>query len=300
MAKTKRMNVMKLMEHFHSDERCRAYLEALRWPDGVKCLRCESEKISRSYKRNQFVCDSCNYNFSVTAGTIFHDTHLPMPKWFMAIYLMTEAKKGISANQMKRTLGVAYKTAWYLCHRIRAAMTEVDAPKLFGTVEVDETWLGGRKRGVGSGNKEGKTLIVGAIQRDGEVRLSVVKDRTRMSLHAFINQHVDDKAERIITDEWPSYRGIADHDTSHETVNHSAREYVRGDIHTNTVENIWSLFKRSVVGSYHHLSAKHLDAYLDELEWRFNNRKNPWLFRDTLKQLLEAENLSYQRLTNPT
>lgn len=297
MAKTKGMNVMKLVEHFHSDERCRTYLETLRWPDGIKCLRCESDKVSRSYKRNQFVCDSCNYNFSVTAGTVFHDTHLPLPKWFMAIYLMTEAKKGISANQMKRTLDVAYKTAWYLCHRIRAAMTEVNAPKLLGTVEVDETWVGGRRRGIGRGSKEGKTLIVGAIQRDGEVRLSVVKDRSRMSLHEFINEHVDDKAHRIITDDWPSYKGIADHDTRHETVNHSLHEYVRDDVYTNTVENVWSLFKRSIVGSYHHLSAKHLNAYLDELEWRFNNRKNPWLFRDTLRKLLLTDNLPYEALT---
>ena len=250
MAKTKSMNIMKLTELFHSDERCRAYLEALRWPNGLACLRCGSKTVSRSYKRNQFVCSSCNYNFSVTAGTIFHDTHLPLQKWFMATYLMVEAKKGISSNQMKRTIDVSYKTAWYLCHRIRAAMTEVNKPKLLGTVEVDETWHGGRKRGVGRGSKEGKTLIVGAIERDGEVRLKVVGDRSRKSLHNFIREYVDDRAERIITDEWRPYRGIGDKDTVHETVNHLAREYVRGDVHTNTVENVWSLFKRAVVGSH--------------------------------------------------
>ncbi|MFQ5852924.1 MAG: IS1595 family transposase [Candidatus Binatia bacterium] len=296
MAKTRDMNLMKLTEMFHSDERCRSYLEALRWPDGLACLRCGSILVSRSYKRNQFVCDACSYNFSVTSGTIFHDTHLPLPKWFVAIYLMCESKKGISANQMKRTLDVAYKTAWYLCHRIRAAMAEVNPRALSGTVEVDETWVGGRQRGVGSGNRGGKSVVVGAVERDGAIRLNVVNDRTRQTLHAFIRQHVDPATERIITDEWYPYRGIGDHDTTHETVNHFLKEYVRGDVHTNTVENVWSLLKRSIVGSYHKVSEKHLDAYLDELEWRFNNRKNPWLFRDTLLKLLNSENLTYVEL----
>lgn len=124
MPQTKDMNIGKLTDLFHSDEKCREYLEGLRWPDGVACLRCRSTKISRSYKRNQFVCDSCAYNFSVTSGTVFHDTHLPLPKWFMAVYLMCESKKGISALQLKRILDVHYKTAWYLCHRIRAAKLE--------------------------------------------------------------------------------------------------------------------------------------------------------------------------------
>src|ERR687896_2654720 len=140
---TQDMNLVKLTELFHSDDKCRAYLEALRWPDGVDCIRCRSDKISRSYKRNQFVCDSCDYNFSVTAGTIFHDSHLSLVKWFMAIYLMCESKKGISANQMKRTLSISYKTAWYLCHRIRAAMAVNSPLPLEGVIEADETWIGG-------------------------------------------------------------------------------------------------------------------------------------------------------------
>ena len=296
--KTQNMNLMKLMELFHSDERCRAYLEALRWHNGVKCPRCQSDKISRSYKRNQFVCDSCTFNFSVLSGTIFHDTHLSLTKWFCAAYLMGESKKGMSANQLKRTLGVSYKTAWYLCHRIRKAMTEHNPEPLNGVVEVDETFIGGKRKDVGHGYKGNKTAVVGAVERGGSLRLKVVSARDRKTLHNFIKTHTAPDTEAIYTDEWPPYKGIADHNTRHETVNHSAEEWVNGDVHTNTVENVWSLFKRSVIGSYHKLSTKHLDAYLDELEWRFNNRENPYLFRDTLLKLINSENLPYQSLVS--
>ena len=210
---------------------------------------------------------------------------------------MCEAKKGVSANQIKRTIGVSYKTAWYLCHRIRNAMTEHDPEPLSGIVEVDETWIGGKRRNVGHGYRANKTAIAGAVERGGSARMQVVSARDRKTLHNFIKTHTAPDTEAIYTDEWPPYKGIADHDTRHETVNHSAEAWVRGDVHTNTVENVWSLFKRSVVGSYHKLSAKHLDAYLDELEWRFNNRDNPDLFRDTLLKLIQSENLSYERLT---
>jgi len=293
----KSMTMMNLMEHFHSEERCRDILAILRWPNGVACTRCGG--VEHAYDSERFVydCYSCGYQFSVLAGTIFHDTKLPLRKWFIAILLMVEAKKGMSAMQMKRTIGVSYKTAWYLCHRIRAAMAQVNRQPLSGTVEVDETYVGGKVRGKGHGYKGNKTIVAGAVQRGGDVVLQVVGDNSRQTLHDFIRNSTDPRVRRIMTDEWPAYRGIADHDTSHETVNHSAEEWVRGDVHTNTVESVWSLFKRSVTGSYHKLSAKHLDAYLDELEWRFNNRKNPYLFRDTLIQLLESDNLPYQRLT---
>ena len=149
MPKTQDMNLIKLVDQFHSEDRCREYLETLRWPDGMACLRCGSIKISRNYKRHQFVCEDCKYNFSVTAGTILHDTHLPFNKWFMAVYLMMEAKKGVSASQLQRTLGISYKTAWYLCHRIRAAIDEASPIKLKGIVEIDETFVGGEVRGKG-------------------------------------------------------------------------------------------------------------------------------------------------------
>jgi transposase-like protein len=292
------MNLMKLTASFHSEERCRAYLEELRWPGGVVCPRCESRSISRIVDRAQLDCNACRYRFSVTSGTIFHDTHLPLTKWFMAMYLMIEARKGVSANQLKRTLDVAYKTAWYLCHRIRKAMHEAyPLPPLKGIVEIDETWVGGEAKGKGRGFTGNKAIVVGAFQRGGKIVLKMVKGRDRKTLHQFIRETAAPNTEAIYTDDWRPYRGIADEDTRHETVNHSAGEYVRGDVHTNSIENVWQLFKRAVVGSYHHLSRKHLDAYLDELEWRFNNRENPFLFRDTLKKLLESPNLEFKKLT---
>jgi transposase-like protein len=175
-------------------------------------------------------------------------------------------------------------------------MCESNPTPLSGTVEVDETWVGGREHGR-KGMRGGKTIVAGAIERGGDARMMVVGNVTRKTLHAFIREHTDPKTERIITDSWPAYLGIADEDTTHETVNHNIKEWVRGDVHTNSIENVWSLLKRSIAGSYHKLSAKHLDAYLDELEWRFNNRDNPWLFRDTLVKLLQAHSLRYAALT---
>jgi transposase-like protein len=291
------LDMMNLMERFHKEEECRKVLEELRWPNGVACPRCGSLEHAHDTVRGVYDCVSCGYQFSVLAGTIFHDTKLPLRKWFMAILLMVEAKKGISANQMKRTLGVSYKTAWYLCHRIRAAMAEVNPELLGGTVEVDETYVGGKVRGKGHGYRGNKATVVGVVQRKGEIRLQVASGADRATLHRIIHQHVRPDAPNIYTDEWAGYRGVGDADTVHETVNHNVEEWVRGDVHTQTVEGVWSLLKRSIVGSYHKVSVKHLDAYLDELEWRFNNRKNPYLFRDTLVKLLTAESLPYQKLT---
>ncbi len=290
------MDMMKIMERFHSEERCREVLAALRWPDGVKCPRCENENHAYDSKRFVWDCYSCGYQFSALTGTMFHDTKLPLWKWFLAVMLMVEAKKGISANQVKRTIGVSYKTAWYLTHRIRAAMAQVAKPKLSGTVEIDETFHGGKVRGKGRGYRGNKVVVAGAVQRGGSARLQVITDTGRKTLHGFINDNTLPDTERLMTDDWAAYRGIADHDTPHETVNHSAEEWVRGDVHAQTIESVWSLFKRSVMGSYHWLSEKHLDAYLDELEWRFNNRENPYLFRDTLIRLLRSENLEYKEL----
>jgi transposase-like protein len=173
----------------------------------------------------------------------------------------------------------------------------VDNPMpLSKIIEVDETWVGGKRKNVGHGYKGNKVLVAGAAQRNGEVRLQVIDDRTREVLNEFIKKHIADNAEAIYTDDWPAYKGIADEDTRHETVNHSENEWVRGDVHTNYVENIWSLLKRSLIGSYHHVSKKHLEAYLDELEWRFNNRENPFLFRDTLLKLIKSDNFPYANL----
>ncbi len=294
------MDLMMVMERFGTDEKCREYLEALRWPDGVRCPRCQSPRAFHVPSRNQYDCESCGYQFSVTAGTIFHDSHLPLKKWLTAVYLMSESRKGISANQLKRTLGVSYKTAWYLCHRIRAALKDAGAELLSGTVEVDETYVGGKARGKGRGYRGNKSMVLAALQRGGNIRLRVDKSPDRATLHAFIRATTKADGARIVTDEWPAYAGIASDTTKHETVNHHTEEWVRGDVHTNSVEGAFSLFKRSIIGAYHRVSAKHLQAYLDEFGFRFDNRQNPYLFRDTLRKLLTAEALPYQRLVRQT
>ncbi|MEK6376049.1 MAG: IS1595 family transposase [Acidobacteriota bacterium] len=290
------MNLGELISRFGSDDKCRAYLEALRWTDGLACPRCASDKVSAIKDRPQYDCDACHYQFSVTTGTVLHDTHLPLWKWFAATYLMIEAKKGVSANQLKRTLKVHYKTAWYLCHRIREAMRDVNPMPLTGTVEVDETWIGGKRKHVGRGYIKNKTMVVGAVQRNGAIHLRVETRPSHEVLHGFSGDVCADETENIYTDEHPAYFGVGDDDTNHESVNHSAEEWVRGDVHTNSVEGVWSLFKRAVVGSYHQVSAKHLDRYLDEFQFRFNGRTNQHLFRDTIMRLLDAPKLTYAEL----
>jgi transposase-like protein len=311
------MNLVGLVNKFHSEEKCRAYLEALRWPDGPRCPRCQEkglagDKVSRIHDRDQFDCDSCRFQFSVTAGTIFHDTKLPLWKWFLAVYMMVESKKGISANQLKRTLEVSYRTAWYLCHRIRKAL-ETEDSYLRGVVEVDETWVGGnisrgdgRKQGTGApripgGNKRNKTLVIGAVQRGGEVRLKADPDKgafpNRKRLGQFLRANIGGDAV-VYTDEHPAYPALlAKQGNEHATVPHKSDVWIVGDVHTNGIEGAWSLFKRSVVGSYHQLSCKHMNAYLDEFEFRYNNRENPYIFRDAMKMMLKAENLEYKELT---
>jgi transposase-like protein len=299
------MNLVTLIEQFsagdreESNRKCREYLEAIRWPEGIECPRCESLSVSHLRDRKKWECNKCEYQFSVTANTLFHDSHLPLWKWFLAVYLMCESKKGISANQMKRTLGVSYKTAWYLCHRIRDAMGNDETPLLDGVVEMDETFIGGKLkvgyRGQGK-SLMNKSIVLGAVERGGEVRLKIITKADTDTIEAFIEAHVDDEVEAIYTDSWKAYIDAVGH-IHHESVNHSREEWVRGDVHTNTIEGVWSLFKRSIIGSYHKLSVKHLPAYLDEMEFRYNNRSNPYLFRDTLLVLLSGEALTYRNLT---
>lgn len=291
------MNLIHLIERFGSEDRCRAYLEALRWPAGVFCARCGERKVSHLAKRHQYECDSCGYQFSVTTGTKLHDTHLPLWKWFLGVYIITESKKGVSSNQLRRVLKVAPKTAWYLTHRIRAAMGDgLEAPPM-GTIEIDETIVGGKIRGEGrAAARRNKTMVIGAVERGGEVRLKVIPGNDKLTLHTFAASVTGDDAKAIYTDSLPSYRGVGDANTRHESVDHLHEEWARGEVHTNTVEGVWSLLKRSIIGSYHQLSAKHLPAYLSEVSFRYNNRRNPYLFRDTVLRLLETNALPYEQL----
>ncbi len=292
-------NLVSLVDNFSCDEACRDALEDIRWPHGVACTRCGDMDVLDLGKHNRWRCRSCGYQFSVMSGTIMHDSHLPLRKWFLAVYLMCESKKGISANQMMRTLGIgSYRTAWHLCHRIREAMGNepFSGPTLVGVVEVDETLVGGKAKGKGRAYKGNKVWVAGAIQRGGKVRVERISDVKRHTLHGFIGRAVKDEAEAIYTDELKSYLGIEDHDTRHETVNHSAEQWVIGDVHTNSIEGVWSLFKRSLMGAFHKMSAKHMDRYLEELEWRFNNRDNPDIFWDTIARIMNTKPLQYRTL----
>lgn len=303
------IDLCELIERFGDDQKCRNYLERLRWHDGVVCPKCQGKRISSILKRDQYNCDneSCTYQFSVTAGTIFHDTHLPLTKWFLAVFIMCQSRKGVSANQLKRMLGINYRTAWYLAHRIRHAVEQATT-KLDGTVEVDETYVGGKKIGWGvyAGKKE-KEVVIGIRQRNkgkgaGELRFFHAEDTKSGTLAKYISENVSGDVDVIVTDEFLAYPFALDKAGvprgKHQTVNHGKKEYVRigTDIHTNTVESAFSLLKRGIVGTWHRISAKHLAAYLDEMTWRFNNRKNPYLFRDTMLRLINSDNVEYKKL----
>ena len=293
------IDICSLIEQFNSENKCREYLEALRWPDEIMCPRCKSNKISQIVKRNQFDCDACRYQFSVTAGTIFNDSHLPLWKWFLCVYLLCESKKGMSANQIKRTLGISYKTAWYLCHRVRAAMKEVNPMPLDGVLEMDETYVGGRDPGA-HGRGGDKEIVIGIRQRGGDLRFFHAEDVKAGTLAKYIRENVSEDVEAIVTDDFRSYPAAmreSGHDLKHFSINHSSKVYVEGVVHTNSIESAFSLLKRGIVGTWHRISAKHLEAYLDEMTFRFNNRENPYLFRDTMMKLLEAPVLEYKKLT---
>jgi transposase-like protein len=288
------VNLVTLIEKFGSEDKCRAYLEALRWAGEIRCPRCDSHKISKIVKRNQYDCDACRYQFSVTAGTIFNDSHLPLWKWFLAVYLLCESRKGISANQMKRTLGVSYKTAWYLCHRIRATMKELNPERLGGNVEIDETYVGGKVYGKGAQGRstKHKEVVIGIKQRGGELRFFHAEDVKSGTLAKFIKENVREDVDVVMTDDFVVYpkamleAGI--HGRKHETINHTSGVYVDGDITTNGIESAFSLLKRGIIGSWHKL--------LDEMTFRFNNRDNPFLFRDTMMKLIDAPVLEYKKL----
>jgi hypothetical protein len=250
-----------------------------------------------------FYCKGCDYQFSAISGTVFNDSHLALQKWFLATLLLCEAKKGMSAMQIKRTLGVSYKTAWYLCHRIRFAMTEVHK-MLDGTIEVDETYVGGEGKGTGKGNyRQHKETVIGIIQRSGDLKFIHVKDSNSKAIREVMEQHVSEDVDVIVTDESVLYAsGLPKTQVSkRKAVNHSAEEYVRYEngfmVTTNTVESAFSLFKRGIVGSWHRVSPRHLAAYLNEMTFRFNRRKSHTLFLDTLRHMVTAPVLTFERLT---
>lgn len=298
------MTVLDIQNVFDTDSKCREILCRLRWPKGPECPRCKCPAIELATEKQLFYCKDCDYQFTVTAGTIFNDSHLPLNTWFMAVLLLVEARKGFSANQMKRTLGVSYKTAWYLCHRIRAAMREVERPMLDGTVEVDETYVGGKLRG--SQRKPGfgdntKQIVIGIRQRDGELRFFHASDVKQGTVAKYIRENISTDVDVLVTDEHPVYPyAIAEagvEQGKHKRIQHKSKIYVQGNVHTNTVENAFSLLKRGIMGTWHRISAKHLPAYLDEMTFRFNRRKRSDLFVDTLRHMVTASVLTFDQLT---
>jgi len=293
---------------FSTDDKCRELLERLRWPEGVTCPRCKDRRVSRMKDYARFECVGCEYQFTVMSGTIFHDSHLPLPMWFLAVLLLCEAKKGMSAMQLKRTLWGqhkgSYKTAWYMCHRIRAAMASAEKTMLDGTVEMDETYIGGRLKGAGHSWKKFphlKQVVVGIKQRNGELRFFHAEDAKQGTLAKYIKENVSQDVEVIMTDELPAYPGAIVRagmkDVPHKTVNHSAEIYVDGDVTTNGIESAFSLLKRGILGSWHKVSAKHLPAYLEEMTFRFNRRGRSDLFIDTLRHMVTADPLTFEELT---
>jgi transposase-like protein len=305
------MNLLDIYKELNTEDKCIAFLEKMRWPEGVKCLACESPRITRITSkgktnkktgktgpdRNLYQCNECRFQFTATTGTVYHDTHLPLAKWFLAIALISESKKGISANQLSRALGVQYRTAWYLAHRIRKAMVETDLPKLKGVVEVDETYIGGKQRGHKGKNKS-KDVVMGVRERGGPLRFVHVPDNKQGTLYQVIADNVDKNVQAIMTDENPSYNFKLTHfkDARHGTIKHKSKIYVQGDVHTNTVESAFSLFKRGITGAFHKVSLKHLQRYLNEFSFRFNNRKAADLFGMTVRRLALAGNLPYAKL----
>ena len=296
------MTIIDLCTTFSNDDLCRELLERLRWPNAPECPRCFGPVVRLATSTKILYCKDCDYQFTVTAGSIFHDSHLPLIKWFTAVYLLCEARKGMSANQIKRQLGISYKTAWYLCHRIRAAMATAEKSMLDGVVEMDETYLGGRKRGQGvKAAKAAEVPVIGIKQRGGELRFFKADDVKSGTLAKYIKENVSEDVDVIMTDEFPAYPTAltkAGHgNTPHKTVNHHNGVYVDGDITTNGIESAFSLLKRGIIGSWHKVSAKHLPAYLEEMSFRFNRRNSKTLFLDTLRHMITADPLTFERLT---
>lgn len=271
---------------FTDADKAREHLERTRWPNGPECPHCgvvaEATALKGSAHRpGLYQCNACREQFTVTVGTVFERSKVPLNKWLLATYLMSSSKKGISAHQIGRTLGVTYKTAWFMCHRIREAMTERDGAPFGGEgkiIEVDETVIGGKERNKRLSKRNpknigavGKQICFSLVERGGRVRSFHVANVSGKTLRPIITKHVR-RESTLMADDAGQYRPIGPEFARFESVNHSVEEYVRGDAYTNTIEGFFSLLKRGVLGTFHHISEAHLSRYLAEFDFRYSNR----------------------------
>jgi transposase-like protein len=282
------MNIVSIYRKFPTEESCIAHLEAVKWKGRPVCPYCKSTKSTPLPKEFRHHCNTCNTTYSVTVGTIFHNTKLDLQKWFLGVTLMLNAKKGLSARQLARDLEVNKNTAWFMAMRIRKAMLD-NGDLLRGIVEMDETYVGGKPRRGGRPGIRGrgtrKTPVVGMVERKGKIVARVSPLLTSKQLMTLIRRNVSTDST-LMTDEYCGYRRAHGHVKRHGIINHSKKQYVSGDIHTNTIEGFWSLLKRGIIGQYHKVSITHLQKYVDEFAFRYNNRKNIEVFNLTINNAL--------------
>ncbi len=272
------------IEYFSNPINCREYLVARRWPNGVTCPRCGSQHVTFLEKYNRWQCSArhSGRQFTAKTGTIFEDSPLGLDKWLMAMWQVVNCKNGVSSYEVHRAIGVTQKTAWFMDHRIRHALNLGTINKLSGQVEADETFVGGKvtnmhrksKRAIQAKNDGnwGKTVVLGLLERDGEARATVAPTRKHYEIHKNVAEHVE-PGSTVISDEYDAYQSLPPQIYTHEMVN-KLEGYVRGHIHVNGMENFWSLLKRTLKGTYVSVDPAHLQAYVDEQVFRFNNRKD--------------------------
>lgn len=282
---TDKFTLAQLLKEYSSDEKCLEKIKNLRFPDGITCVKCQ--RITNHYKikdRMQYACANCGKHVAPLAGTIFEKSTTPLTSWFYAMFLMIKTRSGISAKQLERELGVTYKTAWRMFNQLRILMADLDLTPLDGTVEVDETFIGGKggnRRYVRDFNEKPKEVVMGMIKRDGKAYLKHIPNTGKWTLVEQINRHVSPKA-RVITDQFAAYTQLKKKGFNHEFVNHNVTFLTKGDVHTQNAENMWSNLKRGIYGVYRHVSKKYLQAYVDEYAWRYNHRKTPQLMFNLL------------------
>lgn len=292
-----------LPESARSEDSAREFLERRRWPDGKPiCPHCGSLEAYRlnvkegsTTREGVCKCKDCRKQFTVTVGTIFESSHIPLHKWLQTIHFMTASKKGMSALQISRMIGVTYKTAWFMCMRLRHSMKQEPMKgKLSGIVEADETYIGGTSRSQPRyiGAPPRKPIVMALTSRNGHAKAFPIKAATAKNLKGAIRENVD-KRSAIMTDRWYAYMGIGkEYAGGHHTTNHSAKEYVRGNVHSNTAESYFALLKRGIHGTFHHISEKHLGRYCDEFSFRWNTKKNS----DTERALMALDATDGKRL----